>query len=80
MSIHTKSKAATVNLPLTAMKYLYSPVRGKTLVVELNVDSLKTVNKPSTIDEMVAEARLEYYNGKTKGFTDTKKLMAYLEA
>lgn len=80
MSLHTKSKTATVNLPLTAMKYLYSPVRGKKLVVELDITSLKTVNEPNTIDEMVAEARLEYHNGKTKGFTDTKKLMTYLEA
>jgi len=76
----TKTKPAAVTLPLTAMKYLYTPTRGKKLVVELDVSSLKKVNEASTIDEMLAEARLEYYSGKTKGFRDTKKLMAYLEA
>jgi len=73
-------KPAAVTLPLTALKYLYSPARGKKLVVELDVNSLKKVNEPNTIDEMVAEARLEYYSGKTKGFRDTKKLMTYLES
>ena len=78
--MRTKIKPASVSLPLTAMKYLYTPHRGKKLVVELDIDSLKSVNEPSTIDEMVAEARLEYYGGKTKGFTETKKLIAYLES
>lgn len=76
----TKTKSATVVLPLTAIKYLYTPTRGKKLVVELDVNSLKKVNEPCTIEEMVAESRLEYYSGKTKGFTDTKKLMAHLES
>ncbi len=80
MSIHTKSKTATVNLPLTAMKYLYSPVRGKKLVVELDITSLKTVNEPNTIDEMVAEARLEYHSGKTKSFTSAEALIKDLHS
>lgn len=75
-----KTKPAAVTLPLTAIKYLYSPVRGEKLVVELDIKSLKKINEPNTIDEMVAEARLEYHSGKTKGFTDTKKLMAHLES
>lgn len=75
----TKTRSATVNLPLTALKYLYSPARGHKLVVELDIDSLKAANKPGTIDEMVAEAKLEYYSGKTKGFKDTKKLIAHLK-
>ena len=76
----TKTKPAVVRLPITAMKYLYSPIRGKKLVVELDINALKAVNRPNTIDEMVAEAKLEYYSGKTKGFKDTKKLMAYLKS
>ena len=41
---------------------------------------MKKVNSPNTIDEMVAEARLEYALGQTKGFTDTKELIRYLNA
>ncbi|HAQ05280.1 TPA: hypothetical protein DCP13_00540 [Candidatus Azambacteria bacterium] len=73
-------KPAAVMLPLTAFRYLCGVATGKKLVVELDVDSLKNVNKTSTIDEMVAEARLEYFSGKTKCFADTKKLMNYLNA
>ncbi len=81
MLTSTKTKkSAVVTLPLTAFKYLYSTARGKKLVIELDVNSLKKVNEPNSIDEMVAEARLEYHSGKTKGFTDTKKLLRYLEA
>ncbi|MBI5222327.1 MAG: hypothetical protein HY980_02410 [Candidatus Magasanikbacteria bacterium] len=31
-----------------------------------------------TLDEMVTEARLEYFTGKTKSFTDTKQLLSFL--
>lgn len=70
---------ATVNLPLTGLKPLYRSNQGKTLVFEIELADLKRVNEPTTIDEMVAEARLEYFSGKTKGFSDTKKLMSYLK-
>lgn len=81
MSTYTKTKSTVaVTLPLTALKYLYSTAGGKKLVVELDVHSLKKINEPNTIDEMVAEARFEYFAGKTKGFRNTKKLMAHLEA
>lgn len=80
-NIHIKNKKiAMVTLPLTAFKYLYSIGNGKKLVVELDMDFLKKINKPITIDKMIAEARLEYFSGKLKGFTDTKKLINYLNA
>lgn len=74
-------KPSIISFPLASLKLLYSGKRGQkqTIVFEADVNTLKTVNEPNTIDEMVAEARLEYYSGKTKGFTDTKKLMANLE-
>ncbi len=78
MSIKTK-KLAALRLPLADLKFLYRSHRGNKLVLEVNVDALKQVNEPNTIDEMVAEARFEYFAGKTKAFRDTKKLMAYLE-
>ncbi|MFH1890532.1 MAG: hypothetical protein ABIJ91_03135 [Candidatus Kuenenbacteria bacterium] len=78
---NTKTKQpATITFPLTGLRPLYSSEHGKTLVLEVDVNSLKKVNEPNTIDEMVAEARLEYYTGQTKGFDNTKKLMHYLEA
>ena len=70
---HNKIKQpATVTFPLTSLRSLYSNKHSKTLVFEVDINSLKSVNEPNTIDEMVAEARLEYYTGQTKGFTDTK--------
>ena len=78
MSIH--AKPAAVTLPLTALKCLYKSTQGKSIVCEIDVASLKKVNKPNTIDEMVAEARLEYFIGKTKKFRDTKKLVKYLNS
>ncbi|OGG22390.1 hypothetical protein A3D03_05025 [Candidatus Gottesmanbacteria bacterium RIFCSPHIGHO2_02_FULL_40_13] len=71
---------ATISFPLSGLKPLYRSSRGKKLVVEVDVGSMKKVNDPSTIDDMVAEARLEYYAGKTKGFKNTNKLIDYLES
>lgn len=76
----TQTTPATISFPLTDLKLLYSSNRGKTLVVEVDVNSMKKVNEPKTIDDMVAEARLEYHAGKTKGFKDMNKLVNYLNS
>ncbi|MFH1413123.1 MAG: hypothetical protein ABIG10_03820 [bacterium] len=77
--MRTKAKKpAVVTFPLTSLKPLYSSKRGKRLVLEVDVDSLKRINEPNTIDEMVAEARLEYALGKTKVFTSAKGLIKEL--
>lgn len=76
----TQITPATISFPLTSLRPLYSSNLGKTLVVEVNVDSMKKVNDPSTVDDMVAEARLEYFAGKTKGFRNTNKLVKYLDS
>lgn len=82
MTMRTKSvtKLAVVTLPLTALKCLYKSARGKKIVCEIDVASLKSVNEPNTLDEMVAAARLEYFSGKTRGFTETKQLLSYLNS
>lgn len=71
---------AVATFPLTSLRPLYSSNRGKKLVVEVDVKSMKKVNEPGTIDEMVTEARLEYHTGKTKGFKDMGKLIDDLNA
>lgn len=78
--MHTKTKQASMTVPLTALKCLYKTVRGEKIVCEIDLSSLKKANQPDMIDEMIAEAKLEYSNGKTRGFTSTKKLMAYLNS
>lgn len=74
------TKSATVILPLAALKCLYKSSRGRKIVCEIDVAALKGVNEPNTLDEMIAEARLEYFTGKTKTFTDTKKLLSFLNS
>jgi hypothetical protein len=71
---------ATISFPLKSLKPLYSTKQGKKLVVEVDVDSMKKINDPKTIDDMVAEARLEYFTGKTKGFKNMDKLIDYLDS
>lgn len=73
-----KIKSKTITLPLKGLKCLYKSEERKIMVCEINIELLKQVNHPTTIDEMAAEARIEYFAGKTKGFTSTKKLINYL--
>ncbi|MBI2551922.1 hypothetical protein HYW17_01310 [Candidatus Uhrbacteria bacterium] len=76
--MNTQSTHAAVNIPLTALKCLYRNESSNKVVCEIDVDSLREVNEPATIDEMVAEAHLEYFSGRTKGFDNTKNLMGQL--
>ncbi len=78
--MRAQTTPATISFPLTSLRPLYISNRGKKLVVEVDVDSMKKVNNPKTIDDMVAEARLEYFTGKTKGFKDMDKLVDYLNS
>lgn len=71
-------REAMIRIPLSSIRYLSSDVKKKKMTFEISTKNLTRVNKSSTLDEMIAEAKLEYAMGKTKGFTDTKKLMAYL--
>lgn len=76
----TQSMPAIVSFPLTSLKPLYSSDRGKKLVIEVEVKSMKKVNEPNTIDEMVAEAKLEYAMGKSKTFTSAEDLIKELRS
>ena len=69
-----------MTIPLTAMKYLYRNEPRKKIVCEIDIEALGEVNGPDTIDEMIAEARLEYASGKTRGYTDMHTLVADLHA
>ncbi len=73
-------KQAVVFFPLTSLKPLYSSQRGEKLVVEVDVKSMRSVNEPNTIDEMVAEARLEYALGKSETFTSADILIKDLHS
>lgn len=79
MATKTK-KITTVTLPLAAMTYLYKSAQGKKLVCEIDVSAFKKSYKPNAIDEMVAEARLEYALGKAKGFTSAAALIKELRS
>ena len=69
----------SVTIPLTALKCLYRNANDNKVVCEIDVDSLKELNEPTTLDEMVAQAHWEYATGKTKGFQTTDDLMRHLE-
>ncbi len=76
----SQNMPATIAFPLTGLRPLYSSNRGKKLVIEVDVSSMKKVNEPNTIDEMVAEAKLEYVMGKSKVFTSADDLIKELKS
>lgn len=71
-------RTAMIRIPLGAMRFLSSDSKKKKFTVEISTKDLAQINNPTTLNEMISEAKLEFAMGKTKGFTDTKKLMAYL--
>lgn len=80
MDTQTTAKPATISFPLTGLRPLYSSQQGKKLVVEVDVNSMRKVNEPNTIDEMVAEARLEYALGRSETFTSADALIKDLHS
>lgn len=74
------TKQSTVALPLTAVKFLYKSRRSRKVVCEIDFSALKEFNEPNTIDELVAEARLERVLGKTKSFRSARELVRDLNA
>lgn len=73
-------KEATINLPLSGLRWLYSDKKAGTLVCEVPVDALKRVNQPQTIEEIIAEAEIDYATGDYKSFDNPQNLMEYLNS
>lgn len=67
-----------IRIPLSAMRFLSRDTKKRKMTFEISTKDLARVNKSSTLDEMIAEGKLEYAMGRTKGFTDSKKLLAFL--
>ncbi|MFH1187349.1 MAG: hypothetical protein V1688_00645 [bacterium] len=80
MNTQTVIKPAAISFPLTCLRPLYSSQQGKKLVVEVDINSMKKINDPNTIDEMVAEARLEYALGKSETFISADALIKDLHS
>ena len=64
-----RTKEAMVKIPLSALHKITGFPKKNRVIFEIDTASLKRVNEPSTLDEIVAEARLEKALGKTKSFT-----------
>ena len=71
-------REAMIRIPLSSMRFLSNDTKKRKITFEISTKDLARVNKSNTLDEMIAEAKLEYAMRKTKGFTNTKKLMAHL--
>lgn len=80
MHTQTTTKPAAVSFPLTSLRPLYSSQYGKKLVIEVDIKSMREINEPNTVDEMVAEARLEYALGKSKTFSSPEALIKELHS
>ena len=75
-------KEATINLPLSALRWLYSDKRTGTVVCEMPMTSLKRVNinKTKNLEEIIAEAEVDYTTGNYKSFKSPRALMSYLNS
>ncbi|NQU77068.1 hypothetical protein HQ544_00025 [Candidatus Falkowbacteria bacterium] len=70
-----QEQQAKVTIPLKAMRCLYGNPKEKKIVCEIDWSAIKSVNEPTTVDEMVMEGRMEYFAGELKGFESTRELM-----
>lgn len=80
MVSYMKKLITSINIPLSGVKCLYRQPKSHKVVCELDLSRLRVANSEATIDEMFAEAELEYAAGLTRGFTDAKQLLASLKS
>lgn len=72
-------KIVLIHPSKTTIGQFWNKIRRKEKLPEIIPSASNPSKEGNMIDKMVYEARLEYLSGKTKGFTDTKKLIEYLE-
>ena len=74
------TKQSIISIPLATMKPLYRNDEAQTLVVEVPLKSLREANDPETLDEIIAQARLDYATGDYQSFSDVDALVADLRS
>ena len=73
-------KQSTVNIPLSALRCLSGYPKEKKVICEINMDELKKVNEPETIDEIISSSRLDYALGNFKTFNSADDLIKDLHS
>lgn len=71
-------QGATINIPLSAVRCVSGKTSEKRVVCEIDVEQLKMVNEPQTIDELLAEADFDIAAGNYKQFSSIDEMVADL--
>ena len=69
------SNPTTLQIPLSAIKPVWRDDAAGTILVELPIAALREDNEPQTIDDIIAQARIDYARGDFKSFTSVDDLI-----
>ncbi|MBI4135866.1 hypothetical protein HY477_03995 [Candidatus Uhrbacteria bacterium] len=72
-------QGATINIPLSAVRCVSGKPNEKLVVCEIDVEQLRMINEPQTIDELLAEADFDIAAGNYKEFTSMDDMIADLK-
>ena len=79
-TITKQREQAMIKIPLSALRCILRYPKEKKIICEIEVDSIKKINKANTIDEIINEARLDYAFGKFTTHTSAKSLIRELHS
>lgn len=68
-------QGATINIPLAAVRCVSGKPKEKRVVCEIDVEQLRLVNEPQTLDELLAEADFDIAAGNYKTFTSVDEMV-----
>lgn len=74
------TKTATINIPIIGLKPLYRDDKNKTVVCEVDVEELKKITEPETLDEIIRQSHLDYAAGDYEGFDNVEDLINDLKS
>ncbi|OGL64442.1 hypothetical protein A3B21_05130 [Candidatus Uhrbacteria bacterium RIFCSPLOWO2_01_FULL_47_24] len=61
-------QGATINIPLSAVRCVSGKPKDKRVMCEIDVEQLRMINEPQTIDELLAAADFDIAAGNYKEY------------
>ena len=72
-------QGATINIPLSAVRCVSGKPKHNRVMCEIDVEQLRMMNEPKTIDELLAAADFDIAAGNYKEFTSIDDMVTDLK-
>lgn len=69
-----------LSLPLSSFRLISRNQKNNRIIVEINLQALKKINEPETLDELISQSRFDFATGNFQSFSNAADLVADLNS